>query len=206
MFKQEYRETCLCLFGVLTLGLAGCGGIVAPQSASTLVPIETALPTVQAPSLVQTPPPTPTVGPITWRRISDAWYKYSFEVPSGWHEDRDSTTDRLVFFSDPSPDGLMKLDFSADPSLKYGRDLRPDLTGMSPITVAGRPAWIFSGEGGEAAPSTFVVSAYIAGPEYWYYLWLGCTPSGSNAEVRDRFITECRSVMDHILGSFRIAP
>jgi len=161
------------------------------------------------------PPPTPTAGPITWRRISDAWYKYSFEIPSGWHEDRGPTADRLVFFSDlalvepfycPSPDGLMKLDFGADPPLKYGRDLEPDLTGMSPITVAGRPAWIFSGEGGEAAPSTFVVSAYIAGPEYWYYLWLGCTPSEGDAEVRDRLIAECRSIMDHILGSFQITP
>lgn len=159
------------------------------------------------------PAPTPTPGPITWRRVSDAAYKYAFEVPSGWHEDRGPTADRLVFFSDlasgdpsycPSPDGSIKLDFAADPPGKYQPDMQPDLTGMNSITVDGRPAWIFSGEGGEAAPSIFTITVYISGPEYWYRLWMGCTPA--NAAVREQFVADCKRVMDHILGSFRVMP
>lgn len=156
------------------------------------------------------PAPMSTPGPITWRRVSDDWYKYSFEVPSGWYEDQSVTPDRRVFFSAPavaeqspycpSSDGLMKLDFGVDPLEKY----QPDLSGMTPITVAGRPAWVFSGEGGEAGPSTFL-SVYISGPQYWYSLWLGCTPRGANAE-RYTFVAECTSVMNHILESFQILP
>lgn len=158
------------------------------------------------------PAPTPTPGPVTWRRVGDDGYKYSFEVPANWYEEPGVTPDRRVFFSDPalveptsycpSSDGLMKLDFAADPPGKYQPHMQPDLTGMSSVTVAGRPAWIAMEEGGEAAPSALTIAFYISGPEYWYHLWMGCTPA--RAEVREQFIAECREVMEHILDSFRV--
>ncbi|MBU0702784.1 MAG: hypothetical protein KKC18_02850 [Chloroflexi bacterium] len=155
-------------------------------------------------------PPTPTPGPVAWRRVSDEWYKYSFEIPSGWYEEQGATPDRLTFFSDPalleqspycpSSDGLMKLDFGADPVQGH----TPDLAGMNPTTIAGRSAWVGAREGGEAAPSTFTISAHISGSEYWYSLWLGCIPS--SAENKEAFVAECQSTMDHVLESFQIEP
>jgi hypothetical protein len=156
--------------------------------------------------------PILTPGPVTWRQVSDKWYKYAFEVPSAWYEERGPSSDRLLFFNDPAlleqfsacpPSGdLMKLDFGADPIASF----EPDLTGMEPVTVANRPAWITSGEGGEAAPATFMVAVYISGLEYGYSLWLGCTPFRIGAESNAALITECRSIIDHILASFQIAP
>lgn len=174
-------------------------------------------------SPVSSPPgPTPApTGPFStqepaeaWQRVSDDWYGYSFEVPATWIQEK-PTRDRLMFFSDPTvvgqvgpltlPNGLIKLDFAVDPIGKG----EPDRTGVTPITVAGKPAWIisldYSGreESEAAGPPSF--SVYILGSEYWYTLWLGCTPpSGADAKVRDTFIAKCRQILDHILDSFQI--
>ena len=157
------------------------------------------------------PVPTPTPGPITWRRVHSDWYRYSFEVPSGWYEDPHSTPDRRRFssaplLSEPSPgcpppNRWMKLDFGVLP-LEHP----PDLTGMTPITIAGRPAWVSSGEGEESAPSLFTFSAHISGPRYGYSLWLGCALSQEDQSDRETLIAECKDVMTHILESFRIFP
>jgi hypothetical protein len=95
----------------------------------------------------------------------------------------------------------MKLDFGVLP-LEHP----PDLTGMTPITIAGRPAWVSSGEGGESAPSLFTFSAHISGPRYGYSLWLGCALSQEDQSDRETLIAECKDVMTHILESFRIFP
>jgi hypothetical protein len=147
--------------------------------------------------------PTPTPGPITWRRVHSDWYRYSFEVPSGWYEDPHSTPDRRLFSSTPlssehspycsPPNSWMKLDFGVFP-LEY----QPDLTGMSPVTIAGRPAWVSSGKGEESAPSIVQFSTYISGFQYWYHLRLAC--------ALDEFEAECPEVMKHILESFQIVP
>lgn len=154
--------------------------------------------------------PTPTPGPITWRRVSDDWYKYAFEVPSGWLEMEHVTADRLVFLSDPAvyggqpgcpfPNGLIKLDFAADPPPTSG----PDLTGWKPTTVSGRQAWLQSAPGDEAGPDTSWISAYIVGSEYHYSLSLGCTPP--SPEESGTFGADCQNIVDHILASFQVLP
>ncbi|HXF69106.1 MAG TPA: hypothetical protein VNK89_04820 [Thermoflexus sp.] len=206
------------VFLLLLFGLAGCA---APGVSSPAPTPETTLPFPTGSLASSTPGPTPaSIAPFStqepveaWKRVSDDGYKYSFEVPATWIQDEEAATpDRLMFFSDPTvvgkvgpltlPNGLIKLDFAADPIGKG----EPDLTGANPITVAGRPAWIISEEGSETAgPSSFNTVVYILGSEYWYTLWLGCTPPfGADAKVTDRFIAECRQILDHILNSFQI--
>jgi hypothetical protein len=157
------------------------------------------------------PVPTPLPGPITWKRIHSDWYQYSFEVPSGWYEGETASPDRRHFSSVPmlsgpfpyycpSPYGWMKLDFGVHP-LQY----QPDLTGMDPVTIAGRPAWVLLGKGRESA-SFVEFSAYISGPQYWYHLWFGCAPGEGENEVREAFVAQCTDVMEHILGSFQFGP
>jgi hypothetical protein len=94
----------------------------------------------------------------------------------------------------------MKLDFGVHP-LQY----QPDLTGMDPVTIAGRPAWVLLGKGRESA-SFVEFSAYISGPQYWYHLWFGCAPGEGENEVRKAFVAQCTDVMEHILGSFQFGP
>lgn len=140
------------VFLLLLFGLAGCA---APGTLSPPPAPETTLP-LPAGSLASSPSgPTPTsVAPFStqepteaWKRVSDDGYKYSFWVPATWILDKEGVTpDRLVFFSDPTvvgqvgpltfPNGLIKLDFAADPIGKG----EPDLTKANPITVADRPA------------------------------------------------------------------
>lgn len=208
------------VFLLLLFGLAGCA---APGISSPAPAPETTLPLPAESLASSTSGPTPTsVTPFStqepagaWKRVSDDGYKYSFEVPATWILDKEGVTpDRLVFFSDPTvvgqvgpltfPNGLIKLDFAADPIGKG----EPDLTKANPITVADRPAWIILGEGSEASgPSSFSAVVYISGFEYWYTLWLGCTPpSGADAKTTDTFIAECRQILDHILDSFQITP
>lgn len=162
--------------------------------------------------------PLPTQEPVpvkAWKQISNDWYKYSFEVPTAWVQNEEGATpDRLMLFSDPAvagqvgpmtlPNGLMKLDFGADPAGKG----ELDLAGANQITVADRPAWIVSEEGGEAAgPSTFSTTVYILGAEYQYTLGLYCIPpSGAGAKAIDTFTAECRKILDHILETFQIMP
>lgn len=232
------RQVGLCLLSALGLGLIGCRGVpLLPATALPTAPTQmtptpgpggsggkggaasgwTGTPTVSTPSPIPgatnscRPAPTPTPGPLTWRQIRDDWYRYAFEIPSGWYEDPNVTPDRRGFVSDaaqmdpsycPSPMGWMKLDFAADPPGKFQPNMQPNLEGMTPITVAGRPAWILT----EAAPDLWMITVYISGPDYWYQLWLGCTPAGSDAATRDPFIAECQRIMDHILESFQILP
>lgn len=208
------------VFLLLLFGLAGCA---APSITSPAPTPGATLPLPTEPLASSTPGPTPpSIAPFStqepaeaWKRVSDDGYKYSFEVPAAWIRDEESATpDRLMFFSDPTvvgrvgpltlPNGLIKLDFAADPVGKG----EPDLTRANPITVAGRTAWIIQEEEDEGAgPSSLSTMVYILGPEYWYTLWLGCTPpSGGDAKVTDAFIAECRQILDHILGSFQIMP
>lgn len=206
------------VFLLLLFGLAGCAapGISspAPTHEATLP-----LPTESLPSSTSGPTPA-SITPFStqepaeaWKRVSNDEYKYSFEVPAAWILEESATPDRLMFFSDPTvvgqvspltlPNGLIKLDFAADP---FGKG-EPDLTRANPIKVADRPAWIILWEGEAAGPSGFSTTVYIFGPEYWYTLWLGCTPpSGADAKVIDTFIAECRQILDHILDSFQIMP
>ncbi len=153
---------------------------------------------------------TPTTGPLAWRQVSDDWYRYAFEVPSGWLETDHVTGDRCSFLSDPGAygqpeqcplaNGLMKLDLAVDPPGKGG----PDLRGWRPFTVGSRQAWLTTRSGDEAGPGTFWISAYIEGPEYHYLLSLGCTPPSPEASAAYGY--GCQSTMDHILESFRIKP
>lgn len=185
---------------------------VAPISSATISVAPTAIAgpahSTPRPSAMPNPcPPHPafTPGPLTWRRVEDAFYGYSFEVPAGWLEAEHVTPDRLVFFSDPSiygqpefcprPNGLIKLDFGADPPAKA-----PDRAGYTSTTIDGRPAWIYAGEGGEAAPNTHITSVYILGPEYGYLLSFGCTPPAGGS--REDF--SCQAVVDHVLADFRV--
>lgn len=206
-------------FLLLLFGLAGCA---APGISSPAPTPETTLPLPTESLTSSTSGPTPaSIAPVStqepaeaWKRVSNDGYKYSFEVPATWIRDEEGATpDRLMFFSDPTvvgkvgpltlPNGLIKLDFAADPIGKG----EPDLTRANPITVADRPAWIISREGSEAAgPSSFSAVVYILGSKYWYNLWLGCTPPfGADAKATDTFIAKCQQILDHILDSFRIA-
>ena len=150
---------------------------------------------------------TPTAD-VRWRQISDTWWKYSFEVPASWLLSEPGMTfpDRLVFLSDQAvDDGLMKLDFAADP---VGKPDAPDLSAGEAVTVANRPAWVIQGEGDEASgPFLFDTTVYVTGSEYRYLLWLGCAPpAGSDEETRNKFIAECKTTLEHILASFQIIP
>ncbi len=168
----------------------------------------TQLPTATSPTPCPVRP-TFTPGPLTWRRVGDAWLGYSFEVPTTWLETEHATADRLMFFSDPAvfgqpefcplPNGLIKLDFGADPPFKG-----PNLDKFTPTTIDGRPAWIYEGEGGEAAPGVRITCAYILGPQYGYLLWFGCTPPAGGS--RGAFLAASQAIVDHVLGSFRAAP
>jgi len=150
---------------------------------------------------------TPTAD-VQWQQISDMWWKYSFEVPASWLLSEPGMTfpDRLVFLSDQVVDnGLMKLDFAADP---VGKPDAPDLSAAEAITVANRLAWVIQGEGGEASgPFLFDTTVYVTGSEYRYSLWLGCAPpAGSDEEIQNEFVAECKTTLEHILASFQIIP
>jgi hypothetical protein len=152
-----------------------------------------------------------------WQTVRNGWYKYAFEVPETWLRPEQSTADQFSFYSDPHvygqpnlcpmSNGLMKLDFSAQPPGNYEPG-GPDLEGFTAITVAEHPAWIKTVEGGEAMdPLATSTAVYIQGDEFWYFLGLGCIPpTGADAEDQSRFKAACAERMEHILNSFQIFP
>jgi hypothetical protein len=116
-----------------------------------------------------------------------------------------TTPDRLVFFSRAEEaTGMMKLDFAADPLTKPDP---PDISGWEEVMVAGTSGWMKITQGGEASgPYDVWITVYIPGLEYRYMLSLLCAPAGGTEETREQFIEECQRILQHILGTFRIAP
>jgi hypothetical protein len=108
------------------------------------------------PEIVGRPPAT------AWRRVHSQWYRYAFEIPVDWLEQRGPTADRLQFLSEPDAFnrpficpldvGIMALDFAADAPGNFGTGAAgsgPDVTDFTSTMIAGYPAWIQTVQGGE---------------------------------------------------------
>lgn len=153
------------------------------------------------------PPLLPT-DTITWRGIENQFYKYTFEMPAGWLEIRLPTPDKVHFLSDPGvnqqpqrcplPNGLMKLDFTADADANRA--------GHTEITVNGRPAWIRTVQGEEPILSSDIAwSVYVQGPEYWYLLSFLCKPpTDADADSQVAYKTQCEAMLNQILERFQV--
>lgn len=152
---------------------------------------------------------------MAWQQVNDDWYHYAFEVPASWLLVAGTTADRLSFFSDPGvhnqpnscplPNGLMKLDFAVEPPGNFGSS-GPNLEGFTAITVAGRPAWKRTVQGGDAmGPFATGTAVYIEGRQLWYYFGLICTPpTSANPDAQAEFAAQCEETITHILNSFEI--
>lgn len=156
-----------------------------------------------------------------WQSVNDAWHQYAFEVPNSWLLSPNGSADRLKFFSDdvygqphncPIPNGLMTLDFAADPPSNFGTgtpESTPDLGLFSPLTIAGRSSWIrrVLGKDEEGMnPLATGTAVYIQGPQFWYYFWLSCTPpTDANETIQAQFKNQCEGTMSHVLESFQIS-
>lgn len=165
--------------------------------------------------------PEVTVPPdhITWRRVSSNWYRYSFDIPAHWLEQRSVTSDRLGFLDDPAiydqpnscplPNGIMAVDFSVDPPGNFGTgepNSVPDTAGYAETTIAERTAWIQTVHGGELmGPADVGTTVYIKGNDYWYHFWLLCVPpTDAGAAEQDAFKAQCADTLSQILASFEI--
>jgi hypothetical protein len=167
------------------------------------------------PEIVGRPPAT------AWRRVHSPWYRYAFDIPVDWLEQRGPTADRLKFLSEPDAFnrpftcpldvGIMALDFAADAPGNFGTGAAgsgPDVTDFTSTMIAGYPAWIQTLQGGEtekmdaAATGTAV---YIQGPEFWYYFWLSCSPpTETTIGAQSQFQAACAETAMRILNSFEI--
>jgi hypothetical protein len=154
-----------------------------------------------------------------WRRVHSQWYRYAFEIPVDWLEQRGPTADRLQFLSEPDAFnrpvtcpleiGIMALDLAVDAPGNFGTGATgsgPDVTDFTATMIGGHPAWIQLVQGGEVMGAAATGTAvYIQGPEFWYYFWLSCTPATeANAEEDSRFMAACADKTAHILNSFQI--
>jgi hypothetical protein len=154
-----------------------------------------------------------------WRRVHSPWYRYAFEVPVDWLEQRGPTADRLQFLSEPDAFnrpvtcpleiGIMALDLAVDAPGNFGTGATgsgPDVTDFTATMIGGHPAWMQTVQGSEVMGAAATGTAvYIQGPEFWYYFWLSCTPATeANAEEDSRFMAACTDKTAHILNSFQI--
>lgn len=171
-----------------------------------------------------------------WITIADGYYGYSFQVPAAWHKEMGVTPDRWVFYSDPTvvtkelspaalPQGLIKMDFAADPVGHWlpepeVRDPAIDKRGMATseellsllppgtwTTVSGRPALIVREKIDEGnGPFVESTSVIILADRMIYYLWVAyAPPTGANQEAAARFRAAYDQILSHILDSFVIS-
>ncbi|WP_322801488.1 hypothetical protein [Thermoflexus sp.] len=171
-----------------------------------------------------------------WITIADGYYGYSFQVPAAWHKEMGVTPDRWVFYSDPTvvtkelspaalPQGLIKMDFAADPvghwlpepevrdpaidkrGMATSEELLPLLPPGTWTTVSGQPALIVrekidDGDG----PFVEGTSVIILADRMIYYLWVAyAPPTGTNQEAAARFKTAYDQILSRILNSFVIS-
>lgn len=178
----------------------------------------------------------PSMDRIEWTTISDSYYGYSFQVPASWHKKAGVTPDRWSFYSDPSvvdkelhptalPQGLIKVDFAADPvaswlpdpevrdpfvderAVSTSKALVPLLPAGTWTTVSGMPALIVRTKIDDGGPFVEGVSIYILAERMVYYLWIGYAPPTNADKITcARFFTLSEQIVTHILESFTITP
>jgi hypothetical protein len=167
-------------------------------------------------------PFAPTPEPVSWRSVTDHYYNYSIEVPSGWLFQPGATGDRATFISDPEaydayhacplPNGVMGIGFMAGTAQDFSARQEgggPDLEGFTETTVNGYPVWIRKVRGGDAAapdspPEFLYIAAFIRGPQYWYLLPLRCwPPTGADADGQAAYHAQCETTFYQILERFQ---
>lgn len=178
----------------------------------------------------------PPTEPSRWITIADGYYGYSFQVPAAWYKEMGVTPDRWVFYSDPTvvnkelslvalPQGLIKMDFAADPvghwlpepevrdpaidkrGMATSEELLPLLPPGTWTTVSSRPALIVRGKMDEGnGPFVEGTSVIILADRMIYYLWVAyAPPTGANREAATRFKAAYDQILSHILNSFVVS-
>jgi len=168
-----------------------------------------------------------------WTTITDDYYGYSFQVPSVWHKQPGVTPDRWAFYSDPAvvdaelyptdlPQGLIKVDFAADPVANWLPDpeqrrsdvdergmatseaLIPLLPSGTWTKVAGAQALIVR-EKIDGGPFVEGLSIYVLADQMVYYLWVGyAPPTSANQDTSAQFLVTAEKITAHILETFTI--